>query len=79
MLARHLRAEEPSLFPTAPWDDVPDLELPTPPLHEALGRTHLKVSTRVPLAQSYFDQGLLMLHLGWGAEARRAFAEATRR
>ncbi|HYO56062.1 tetratricopeptide repeat protein [Archangium sp.] len=78
MLARHLRAEDPSFFSTAPWDDVPDLELPTPPLREGLGRAHLKVSTQVPLAQSYFDQGLRLLHLGWGAEARRAFAEAAR-
>jgi tetratricopeptide (TPR) repeat protein len=36
------------------------------------------VSTRVPLAQAYFDQGLNLLHMGWGAEARRAFAEAAR-
>jgi predicted Zn-dependent protease len=79
MLARHLRAEEPSLFPSAPWDDVPDAELSTPPLREGLGRAHLPVSTRVPLAQAYFDQGLRLLHLGWGAEARRAFAEATRK
>ncbi|HEX5749286.1 MAG TPA: tetratricopeptide repeat protein [Archangium sp.] len=79
MLTRHLRAEEPSLFPSMPWDDVPDLELPTPPLREGLGRAHLKVSTRVPLAQAYFDQGLRLLHLGWGAEARRSFAEAARR
>ena len=61
MLARHLRAEEPSIFPSTPWDDVPDPELPTPPLREGLGRAHLKVSTRVPLAQSYFDQGLRLL------------------
>ncbi|PTL78366.1 tetratricopeptide repeat protein [Vitiosangium sp. GDMCC 1.1324] len=78
MLARHLRAEDPSVFPIGPWDEVPDLELSTPPLREGLGRAHLKVSTRVPLAQSYFDQGLRLLHLGWGAEARRAFAEAAR-
>ncbi len=78
MLARHLRAEEPSIFPAGPWDDVPDAELPTPPLCEGLGRAHLKVSTRVPLAQAYFDQGLRLLHLGWGTEARRSFAEAAR-
>jgi tetratricopeptide (TPR) repeat protein len=79
MLARHLRAEEPSVFPASPWDDIPDAELPPPPLHEGLGRAHLRVSTRVPLAQSYFDQGLRLLHLGWGLEARRSFAEAARR
>lgn len=79
MLVRHLRAEEPSIFPSGPWDDVPDLELPTPPLRENLGRAHLKVSTQEPLAQAYFDQGLRLLHLGWGAEARRSFAEAARK
>ncbi|XXF75605.1 hypothetical protein P2318_21400 [Myxococcaceae bacterium GXIMD 01537] len=79
MLARHLRAEEPCVYSSTPWDDVPDAELPPPPLREGLGRAHLTVSTRVPLAQAYFDQGLLLLHLGWGTEARRSFAEATRR
>jgi predicted Zn-dependent protease len=79
MLARHLRAEEPSVFSTGPWDDVLDMDLSTPALHEGLGRAHLRVSTRVPLAQSYFDQGLRLLHLGWGTEARRSFAEAARR
>ncbi|KFE62182.1 hypothetical protein [Hyalangium minutum] len=78
MLARLLRAEEPSLFTRGPWDDVPDAELPTPPLREGLGHAHLRVSTHVPLAQAYFDQGLNLLHLGWGPEARRAFAEAAR-
>jgi tetratricopeptide (TPR) repeat protein len=79
MLARHLRAEELSVYSHAPWDEVPDAELPPPPLREGLGRAHLPVSTRVPLAQAYFDQGLRLLHLGWGAEARRSFAEASRR
>ncbi|HEX8434846.1 tetratricopeptide repeat protein [Archangium sp.] len=78
MLVRHLRAEDPSLFPSGPWDDVPEAELPTPPLREGLGRAHLRVSTQVPLAQAYFDQGLRLLHLGWGPEARRSFAEAAR-
>jgi tetratricopeptide (TPR) repeat protein len=78
MLARLLRAEEPSVFSRGPWDDVPDAELLTPPLREGLGQAHLPVSTRVPLAQAYFDQGLRLLHMGWGAEARRAFAEAAR-
>lgn len=78
MLARLLRAEEPALFSRGPWEDVPDAELPTPPLREGLGHAHLPVSTRVPLAQAYFDQGLNLLHLGWGSEARRAFSEAAR-
>ncbi len=79
MLARLLRAEELSFFSRGPWDDVPDAKLPPPPLREGLGQAHLPVSTTVPLAQAYFDQGLRLLHMGWGAEARRAFAEAARR
>lgn len=79
MLARLLRAEQPSIFSSGPWDAVPDFELPTPPLIEGLGQAHLPVTTRAPLAQEYFDQGLRLLHMGWGAEARRAFAEAARR
>jgi hypothetical protein len=79
MLARYLRAEEPALFPVSPWDELPDLELPTPVLREGLGRAHITVSTRVPLAQAWFDQGLRLLHLGWRGESRRAFAEAARR
>jgi tetratricopeptide (TPR) repeat protein len=78
MLSRHLRADEPSFFSSPPWDDVPDEALSAPLLHEGLGRAHLKVSTQVPAAQAYFDQGLRLLHLGWGTEARRSFAEAAR-
>jgi tetratricopeptide (TPR) repeat protein len=78
MLARLLRADEPSLFSRGPWDDVTDSELSPPPLRGGQGQAHLPVSTHVPLAQAYFDQGLCLLHMGWGAEARRAFAEAAR-
>jgi tetratricopeptide (TPR) repeat protein len=78
MLARLLRADEPSVFSSGPWDAIPDSELPTPSLREGLGLAHLPVSTRVPRAQAYFDQGLRLLHMGWGAEARRAFSEAAR-
>ncbi|WP_223753277.1 tetratricopeptide repeat protein [Myxococcus sp. RHSTA-1-4] len=79
MLARLLRADEPSIYVHVPWEDVADEALPPPPLREGLGTAHLEVSTREPLAQAYFDQGLRLLHLGWGEEARRAFAEAARR
>lgn len=79
MLARLLRADEPSIYVHVPWEDVADEALPPPPLREGLGSAHLAVSTREPLAQAYFDQGLRLLHLGWGEEARRAFAEAARR
>ncbi|WP_224245178.1 tetratricopeptide repeat protein [Hyalangium gracile] len=78
MLARLLRTDESPLFSRGAWDELPDAELPTPPLREGLGSAHLPVTTKVPLAQAYFDQGLRLLHMGWGAEARRAFAEASR-
>ncbi|MFP2924656.1 hypothetical protein ACLESO_05450, partial [Pyxidicoccus sp. 3LG] len=78
MLARLLRSDEPSVYREVPWEDVADEALPPPPLREGLGTAHLEVRTRVPLAQAYFDQGLRLLHLGWGEEARRAFAEAAR-
>lgn len=79
MLARLLRADEPSIYVQSPWEDVADDALPPPPLLQGLGTAHLAVSTREPLAQAYFDQGLRLMHLGWGGEARRAFAEAARR
>ncbi|WP_163997214.1 hypothetical protein [Pyxidicoccus caerfyrddinensis] len=79
MLARLLRADEPSVYVQTPWEDVTDEALPPPPLREGLGSAHLDVRTREPLAQAYFDQGLRLLHLGWGSEARRSFAEAARR
>ncbi|RKG73940.1 hypothetical protein [Corallococcus terminator] len=78
MLARLFRADAPSVHAHIAWEDLPDEALPTPPLCDGLGDAHLPVTTQVPLAQAYFDQGLRLLHLGWGLEARRAFAEAAR-
>ncbi|QSQ16282.1 hypothetical protein [Myxococcus landrumensis] len=78
MLSRLLRNDEPSVYSQVAWEDVADEALPRPPLREGWATSRLKVSTRVPLAQAYFDQGLSLLHLGWGPEARRAFAEAAR-
>lgn len=78
MLARLFRADAPSVHSHLAWEDLPDEALPTPSLMAGLGDAHLPVTTRVPLAQAYFDQGLRLLHLGWALEARRAFAEAAR-
>ncbi|CAM3192802.1 hypothetical protein G4177_27720 [Corallococcus sp. ZKHCc1 1396] len=78
MLARLFRADAPSVHAHVPWEDLPDEALPTPPLCDGYGEAHLPVTTEVPLAQAYFDQGLRLLHLGWALEARRAFAEAAR-
>ena len=78
MLARLFRADAPSVHAHIAWEDLPDEALPTPPLCDGYGKAHLPVTTQVPLAQAYFDQGLRLLHLGWALEARRAFAEAAR-
>lgn len=43
-----------------------------------LGTDHLAVTTTVPKAQAYFDQGLRLLYAFNHQEARRAFQEAAR-
>ncbi len=48
------------------------------PLYADLGDHRYGVSTRVPLAQRYFDQGLRLYYAFNHAEAIRAFAEAAR-
>ena len=48
------------------------------PLYRDLGDHHYAVSTRVPLAQRYFDQGLRLYYAFNHAEAIRAFDEAAR-
>jgi tetratricopeptide (TPR) repeat protein len=48
------------------------------PLFENLGTHHYDITTSVPLAQRYFDQGLRLYYGFNHAEAIRAFEEATR-
>ncbi len=48
------------------------------PLYDDLGDYHYAVSTSVPLAQEYFDQGLRLYYAFNHAEAIRAFREAQR-
>jgi tetratricopeptide (TPR) repeat protein len=48
------------------------------PLYENLGRYHRTITTSVPLAQRYFDQGLRLVYAFNHAEAIRAFREAER-
>ena len=48
------------------------------PLYENLGRYHHEITTRVPLAQRYFDQGIRLVYAFNHAEAIRAFREAER-
>jgi tetratricopeptide (TPR) repeat protein len=48
------------------------------PLYDNLGRYHHQITTSVPLAQRYFDQGLRLVYAFNHAEAIRAFREAER-
>lgn len=45
-------------------------------LVEGYGKVHLPVTTKSAEAQSYFDQGLALLHSFWGYEADRSFERA---
>ena len=48
------------------------------PLYDNLGNHHYSITTRVPTAQRYFDQGLRLYYAFNHAEAIRAFEEAAR-
>ncbi|HSJ07040.1 MAG TPA: hypothetical protein VK936_10065 [Longimicrobiales bacterium] len=48
------------------------------PLYDNLGSHHYTVTTTVPLAQKYFDQGLRLYYAFNHSESIRAFEEATR-
>lgn len=48
------------------------------PLYEDLGNYHLGITTTIPLAQRYFDQGIRLYYAFNHAEAIRAFREAQR-
>jgi tetratricopeptide (TPR) repeat protein len=45
-------------------------------LHEALGRHHFRISTPIPMAQRYFDQGMILMYGFNHAEAARSFQYA---
>src|SRR5512137_3054878 len=48
------------------------------PRIERVGEAHLAITTREPLAQQFFDQGLRLAYAFDHAEALRAFNEAAR-
>jgi len=48
------------------------------PLFENLGDFHYSISTQNPVAQQYFDQGLILAYAFNHAEAHRSFTEAAR-
>ncbi|HEX8849299.1 MAG TPA: tetratricopeptide repeat protein [Gemmatimonadaceae bacterium] len=66
-----------TLAPNAPASPAarPDS---TPPLYTNLGDYHVPISTRVPRAQLYFDQGMRLVYAFNHGEAIRAFDEAAR-
>lgn len=49
-----------------------------PPLYDNLGDHHVEISTQVPEAQAYFDQGMRLYYAFNHAEAVRAFRQAQR-
>ncbi len=50
-------------------------ELGPPLRRDSIGNSHLPITTSVPEAQLWFDQGLNMLHAFWHIEAYRAFRQ----
>jgi tetratricopeptide (TPR) repeat protein len=59
-------------------DDYKMTPMPAPPLRTGLGSSHLAITTKSPKAQTFFDQGLNLLHCFWDFEAYRAFKEVAR-
>ena len=53
-------------------------KLPPPVQISGLGSAHIAITTKVPEAQQWFDQGLAALHCFWDYEAMRAFEQAIR-
>ncbi|MFK7909195.1 MAG: tetratricopeptide repeat protein [Akkermansiaceae bacterium] len=53
-------------------------DLPTPKKRDNIGNSHLKITTKSPAAQQWFDQGLNLLHAFWEFEAYRCFLQAAK-
>lgn len=53
-------------------------ELPLAPLLEGMGDHHHPITTDNPIAQQFFDQGLIMMYAFNHDEAKRSFQEAAR-
>ena len=45
-------------------------------LHEGLGKHHFRISTHIPMAQRYFDQGMILMYGFNHAEAAKSFQYA---
>lgn len=59
-------------------DTIAQQAQPIAPELDGLGTNHMPVTTQVPKAQRFFDQGLRLLYAFNHQEARRAFQEAAR-
>lgn len=52
--------------------------LPAPPRMTGIGTAAIKITTKSADAQTWFNQGLNLMHAFWDMEAYRAFREATK-
>ena len=67
-----------ALLPAARHGSGPGGDVPLAPELTGLGTLHMPVTTSVPRAQRFFDQGMRLLYAFNHAEAIRAFREAAR-
>ena len=58
-------------------DEIPPEKLPPPQKLAGVGNVHLQI-TATPEAQSWFDQGLNLIHDFWDYESARAFQQGIR-
>ncbi len=67
-----------AIAPAARAEDSAPAAAPAPRLFDNLGSYHRPISTKDPMAQRWFDQGLALLYGFNHDEARRSFEEAAR-
>jgi len=53
-------------------------KIPAPQHIDGIGHSEIKITTKSPEAQQWFNQGLALLHCFWDHEALRAFQQALR-
>ncbi len=78
MLAATVAAQHDHVSPQYP-SAINFSKLPAPPRMIGIGTATIKITTKSPEAQRWFDQGLNLLHAFWDMESYRAFREASRR
>ncbi len=76
--ASHLAVAQPAGHNMADMEVIPPPEqLPVPIRMEGIGNSHIAIRT-TPEAQSWFDQGLSLLHDFWDYESAKAFEQSVR-